>query len=229
MLLIILIGFMLVGWYVQSTLKRKFKKYGQEANAFGLSGKEIAEKMLADHGIMDVRVVSVPGKLTDHYNPAEKTVNLSPEVYGGRSIAAAAVAAHECGHAVQHAQAYSWLQFRSAMVPLVNVSSKAMNIIFLLMLFGFGVLSLFPLQTVFMVVVVAQAIITVFTLATLPVEYDASDRALVWLRNTGVTAGPEYDKAADALKWAGNTYLVSALAALTTLAYYVMMMMGSRD
>ncbi len=229
MYIVILLLFMGVGFFVQSRLKSKFAKYGKVPNAFGMSGKEIAEKMLADHGIYGVKVMSVAGKLTDHYNPADKTVNLSPEVYGGRSVAAAAVAAHEVGHAVQHAKAYSWLEFRSAMVPLVNVSSKAMNIIFMVMLFGFGITKMFPLETVFLVVVVAQAVITAFTLVTLPVEYDASDRALVWLRSTGVTGGQQYDQAKDALKWAANTYLVSALAALTTLAYYIMMLLGNRD
>ncbi len=229
MLFILLIGFMLVGFVVQSRLKSKFKKYGAIPNALGLSGKEIAEKMLHDSGIYDVTIQSVPGKLTDHYNPSDKTVNLSPEVFGGRSVSAAAVAAHEVGHAVQHAKAYRWLEFRSAMVPMVGISSKAINIIFLLMIFGAGMLKMFPLSTVFLVVVVAQAIITAFSLVTLPVEYDASDRALVWLRSTGITSGEKYEQAKDALTWAGRTYLVAALASLTTLAYYILMFLGNRD
>ena len=194
-----------------------------------MSGKEIAEKMLNDNGIYDVTILSVPGKLSDHYNPSDKTVNLSPDVYSGRSVSAAAVAAHEVGHAVQHATAYRWLEFRSAMVPMVSVSSKAINVIFIAMLFGFGLLKMFPLSTVFLVVIVAQSIITIFSVATLPVEYDASDRALVWLRSTGITSGEKYEQAKDALTWAGRTYLVAALASLTSLAYYIMMFMGLRD
>jgi len=229
MLIVLLIGFMLVGFIVQSRLKSKFKKYGTIPNALGMSGKEIAEKMLNDNGIYDVTILSVPGKLSDHYNPSDKTVNLSPDVYSGRSVSAAAVAAHEVGHAVQHATAYRWLEFRSAMVPMVSVSSKAINVIFIAMLFGFGLLKMFPLSTVFLVVIVAQSIITIFSVATLPVEYDASDRALVWLRSTGITSGEKYEQAKDALTWAGRTYLVAALASLTSLAYYIMMFMGLRD
>ena len=172
---------------------------------------------------------SVPGKLTDHYNPADKTVNLSPEVYNGRSVSAAAVAAHECGHAVQHATAYKWLGLRSQMVPIVNVSGKIINFIFLAMLFGAFLLKAFPLDVVFITLIVAQAAITAFTLVTLPVEYDASNRALAWLRTAGITGREEHAQAEDALKWAARTYLVAALAAITSLAYYIMMFMGSRD
>jgi Zn-dependent membrane protease YugP len=197
--------------------------------AAGLSGREVAEKMLADHGISSVQVQSVPGKLTDHYNPADKTVNLSPDVYNGRSVAAAAVAAHEVGHAVQHATAYRWLQMRSQMVPVVNISGKIINIIFLAMLFGAFILKAFPLDAVFITLIVAQAAITTFTLVTLPVEYDASNRALVWLRTAGITGREEHAKAEDALKWAARTYLVAALAAVTQLAYYILMFMGRRD
>lgn len=193
----------------------------------GLSGKDVAIKMLQDNGIYDVEVMSTPGKLTDHYDPTKKTVNLSPDVYNGRSVAAAAVAAHECGHAIQHAEAYSWLELRSKLVPAVSFSSRAMSIIFLLMLFGFGVVNLFPFTTVIWTVVILQSMITAFTLVTLPVEYDASDRALVYLQSSGITGALEHDKAKDALKWAANTYLVAALAALTQLAYYVLILLNS--
>lgn len=227
MLLIILIGFMIVGFIVQSRLKSKFRKYSEVGLQNGLSGREIAEKMLADHGIYDVKVISTPGRLTDHYNPKDKTVNLSEDVYHERSVAAAAVAAHEVGHAVQHAKAYSWLEFRSAMVPIVSFSGKAMNIIFMLMLFGGFVLSMFPYELIFLAVVVMQAAITLFSLVTLPVEYDASNRALAWLKNTNTALPQEHDMAKDALNAAANTYLVSALAALTTLAYYLFALLGN--
>jgi len=228
-MIIILLVFMGIGFFVQMRLKSKFKKYGKIALASGLSGREVALKMLADFGITSVTVQSVPGKLTDHYNPADKTVNLSPEVYNGRSVSAAAVAAHECGHAVQHATAYKWLGLRSQMVPIVNVSGKIINFIFLAMLFGAFLLKAFPLDVVFITLIVAQAAITAFTLVTLPVEYDASNRALAWLRTAGITGQEEHAQAEDALKWAARTYLVAALAAITSLAYYIMMFMGSRD
>ncbi len=226
---IILIGFMVAGFVVQSRLKSKFKKYSEESLANNLSGKEIAEKMLRDSQITDVRVISTPGRLTDHYNPKDKTVNLSEDVYHGRSVAAAAVAAHECGHAVQHATAYNWLEFRSAMVPVVSFSNRALGIIFMLMLFGGFMVSAFPLPTVLWAMVIMQGTITLFTLVTLPVEYDASRRALVWLENTGTTLPQEHNKAKDALNAAANTYLIAALASITQLAYYVMLLAGSRD
>ncbi len=229
MLFIILIVFMLIGFYVQMRLKSKFKAYSKVPIASGMSGAEVAQQMLNDFGISSVTIQSVPGKLTDHYNPADKTVNLSPEVYNGRSVAAAAVAAHECGHAVQHATNYRWLQMRSQLVPLVNVSGKIINVVFLAMLFGAFILAWFPLDVVLITVIVAQAFITAFTLVTLPVEYDASNRALAWLKTTGVTGPAEQEKAEDALKWAARTYLVAALAAVTQLLYYVMLFMGSRD
>ena len=228
-MILILLVFMGIGFFVQMKLKGKFEKYSKVGLANGLSGKEIAEKMLADNGITDVRVISVPGKLTDHYNPLDKTVNLSPDVYSGRSVAAAAVAAHECGHAVQHATAYSWLQFRSAMVPIVSFSSRAMNIIFILLLLGSLVAQMFPLDTVFLLLIFFQAAITLFSVLTLPVEYDASNRALAWLEGTHMTLPQEHDQAADALKWAARTYLVAALASITQLVYYIMMYMGNRD
>ncbi len=229
MIIGILIAFMLIGFIVQARLKSKFKKYSQVGLSNGMSGKEIAEKMLHDNNIYDVKVISTPGRLTDHYNPADKTVNLSEDVYHGRSAAAAAVAAHECGHAVQHATAYSWLQFRSAMVPVVSFSSKTMSIVFMLMLFGGFLVTAIPINSIFLAMAVMQGAITLFTLVTLPVEYDASRRALVWLENTGTTTRSEHDMAKDALNMAANTYLVAALAAITQLAYYVMLFMGSRD
>jgi Zn-dependent membrane protease YugP len=218
-----------IGFYVQYKLKARFEKYSKVPTASGMSGKEIAEKMLRDFGISSVVVQSVPGKLTDHYNPADKTVNLSPEVYSGRSVSAAAVAAHECGHAVQHAQAYKWLGIRTMMVPMVSISGKIMNFVFIAMLLGAFAFQLFPLSVVLMTLIVAQTAITAFTLVTLPVEYDASNRALAWLRTAGVTGQEEHAMAEDALKWAARTYLVAALAAVTQLLYYIMMFMGSRD
>tara|TARA_B110000879_G_scaffold209639_1_gene297859 strand:- start:967 stop:1629 length:663 start_codon:yes stop_codon:yes gene_type:complete len=220
---------MLVGWAVQSKLKSKFKHYGAIPLANGMSGKQVAEKMLADHNITNVRVISTPGKLTDHYNPKDMTVNLSPEVYEGKSISAAAVSAHECGHAVQHATAYKWLQMRSQMVPIVGVSSKMLNFIFLAGMFGMGVLHMFTMDMVILAVIFFQAMITIFSVITLPVEYDASYRAVVWLEHAGLVQADELEGANDALKWAARTYLVSAIAAVTYLAYYVMMYLGGRD
>lgn len=225
-MIIILIVFMIVGFIVQSRLKRKFEKYGQIGLRNGMSGAEIAERMLHDNGIYDVKITAVPGQLTDHYNPKNKTVNLSEAVYHERSVAAAAVAAHEVGHAVQHAKAYRWLEFRSAMVPIVSFSSKAMSFIFIAMLLGGIVINLFPMQTVFMAVIIMQAAITLFSLVTLPVEYDASNRALAWLSSSGLTVPEEQAMAKDALNSAANTYLVAALAALTQLAYYLLMFLG---
>lgn len=228
-MLIIFIAFMLIGWAVQSKLKSKFKQYGEMPLSTAMSGKEVAEKMLADHGITTVRVISTPGKLTDHYNPKDMTVNLSPDVYAGRSISAAAVAAHECGHAVQHATAYSWLQMRSQMVPVVSISSKMLNFIFIAGMFGMGVLHMFTMDMVLLAVIFFQGMITLFSVITLPVEYDASNRAIAWLQGSGVAHGHEINAANDALKWAARTYLVSAIAAISYLAYYVLMFLGNRD
>lgn len=225
-MIVILLAFMLIGFLVQNRLKSKFKKYSNVPLQTGLSGREIAIKMLQDNGINDVEVLSTPGKLTDHYDPRNKTVNLSPEVYNGRSVAAAAVAAHECGHALQHAQAYKWLEFRSAMVPAVSFSSRAMSFVFLFMILGMGVTSAFSFETVIWVMIILQAIVTAFTLVTLPVEYDASDRALVYLQQSGVAGTMETTQAQDALRWAANTYLVAALASLTQLAYYIMLLLA---
>lgn len=228
-MLFILIAFAIVGYLVQLRLKSKFEKYSRVPVAAGLTGAEVAEKMLHDYGIYDVRIMSVPGKLTDHYNPIEKTVNLSPDVYNGRSVAAAAVAAHEVGHAVQHATAYSWLQMRSALVPVVSFSSRMLSFIFIFMLLGTFIVNIFSIQTVLLTVIVLQSAITLFTLITLPVEYDASNRALVWLEGAGITSAREHGMAKDALKWAANTYLVAALASLAQLMYYILMYLNSRE
>ena len=217
---LLIIVFIITGLVVQKRLKSKFKKYSKEALLNGLSGAEIAEKMLNDHGIHDVRIESVAGKLTDHYNPVNKTVNLSPEVYGGRSISAAAVAAHEVGHAVQHATGYKWLEMRSQLVPVAQLSGKIMNIVLWSMILGMSFLKIFEMNTVIWVLIAAQAAITFVSIITLPVEYDASNRALLWLTSSGTVTKPEHDKAKDALTWAARTYLVAALASLTQLAYY---------
>ncbi|MDP4763280.1 MAG: zinc metallopeptidase [Salibacteraceae bacterium] len=227
MYLIIIIAFTLIGMAVSSRLKSKFREYSEVPTSSGLSGAEIAQKMLNDNRIYDVKITSVEGELTDHYNPENKTINLSREVYSGRSVSAAAVAAHETGHALQHATAYSMLQFRSAMVPIVSISSKLMNVIFIL---GFvGVFAMGFGQTLFLLIIIAQAVITLFSLVTLPVEYDASNRALAWLNDSGIARGSEYDKAADALKWAARTYLVATLAAVSQLLYFVLSFMGGSD
>ncbi len=230
MIFVIGIVFMIISWAVSSRLKSKFRKYSQIGLQSNLSGREIAELMLRDNGIHDVSVVSVEGQLTDHYNPMNKTVNLSPDVYHGRSAAAAAVASHECGHAVQHATAYSFLEFRSAMVPVQNVSAKVMNIVVLLMIFGGGFMYNLGINNILLVIIAAQAVITLFSLVTLPVEFDASNRALAWIEQRNIVNTTEHDMAKDALKWAAMTYVVAALGAVTTLLYYVMIFMGgSRD
>ncbi|HPF11541.1 MAG TPA: zinc metallopeptidase [Flavobacteriaceae bacterium] len=213
--------------YVSNRLKSKFKKYSQIHLQNGMSGKEIAEKMLADHGIRDVQVVSVPGQLTDHYNPANKTVNLSEPVYHQRNAAAAAVAAHECGHAVQHATAYSWLKMRSAIVPAVGIASKLSTFIIMAglvmnVLHFMGALG----NTVFLIGIVLFAVTTAFAFITLPVEYDASNRALAWLQNNHVVTQQEYAGAKDSLKWAARTYVVAALGSLAMLLYYISIFMG---
>lgn len=230
MLFVIIIGFMIASWVVSKRLKNKFKKYSQVTLGSGLSGREIAELMLRDNGIYDVTVTSVQGRLTDHYNPANKTVNLSPDVYGGRSAAAAAVAAHECGHAVQHAKAYQWLEFRSAMVPVQNVSAKVINMVFMAMFFGFMFLpGIINPQLAILIIIACYSIFTLFAFVTLPVEYDASKRALAWIQDRNIVDAKEYDMAKDALNTAASTYLVAALGALATLLYYVMIFLGSRD
>ncbi|MBV6485895.1 MAG: hypothetical protein KFKLKKLM_02505 [Flavobacteriales bacterium] len=226
---IIGIVFMLIGLAVSQMLKSKFNKYSKIPLSTNLSGKEIAEKMLKQHGIYDVKVESVPGKLTDHYNPLNKTVNLSPEVYEGRNAAAAAIAAHECGHALQHATAYSMLKLRSALVPLQNASGKIINIIVMVSIFGgYFLYNAIPFDIILYVIIAAYAVITTFSLVTLPVEFDASNRALVWIRTNGIVNSSEYDNAKDALKWAASTYVVAAIGSLATLMYYVSLL-GRRD
>ena len=230
MLIIIFIVFAIASFAVSKTLKRKFKKYSQIPLASGMSGREIAEKMLKDNGIYDVSVVHVGGSLTDHYNPTNKTVNLSEEVYAGRSAASAAIAAHECGHAVQHATAYSMLTLRTTLVPLQNVSAKIMNFLFMAMLFGGMFLSsMFSMELILLVVIAVNLIFTLFAFVTLPVEFDASKRALQWIEANNVVTSQEYEMSKDALKWAAMTYVVVALGALTTLLYYVMIFLGGRD
>jgi Zn-dependent membrane protease YugP len=226
---IIGIVFMLIGLAVSQMLKSKFNKYAKIPLSTNLSGKEIAEKMLKQHGIYDVKVESVPGKLTDHYNPMNKTVNLSPEVYEGRNAAAAAIAAHECGHAVQHATAYNMLKLRSALVPLQNASGKIINIIVMVSIFGgYFLYNALPFDLILYVIIAAYAVITTFSLVTLPVEFDASKRALVWIRTNGIVNSSEYDNAKDALNWAASTYVVAAIGSLATLMYYVSLL-GRRD
>ena len=213
-LLIIVIG--LLGMLVQSRLKNKFKKYSKLHLQNGMSGKEIAEKMLADNQIYDVQVISTPGQLTDHYNPQNKTVNLSEAVYSERNASAAAVAAHECGHAVQHSQGYAWLQLRSKLVPAVGISSKLASF---LLIAGIFTVQIFP-QLLFLGILLFAATV-VFTIVTLPVEYDASNRALLWLEDNNMVTNAEYDAAKDALKWAARTYVVATLSSIATLLYYV--------
>jgi uncharacterized protein len=220
--------FMAIGWIVSARLKSKFKAYSQTPLAKNLTGGEIAQLMLADNGIRDVKVISVEGQLTDHYNPATKTVNLSQEVFNGRNAAAAAVASHECGHAVQHANAYSMLQLRSAMVPIQSVSASVLNFIFMAMIFGGAfVQNILPWSTAILVMIVCYGVFALFALITLPVEFDASRRALAWIDSRGIVTRSEHGMAKDALKWAAMTYVVAAIGAITTLIYYVMMYLGA--
>lgn len=224
-ILIVSLLFMGISMIVSMILKKKFKKYSKVLLMNGMDGKGVAEKMLADNGIYDVKVVSVQGFLSDHYDPSKKTVNLSPDVYAGKSISAAAVAAHECGHAVQHATAYQWLALRSKLVPMVQFSSRLVNWVLLIGLF----MAYSGNTTLLLIGIGLFALSVVFTLVTLPVEFDASNRALAWLNNTNVTNTMEYPKAKDALKWAAMTYVVAALAAVVTLFQYIMLFLGSRD
>jgi len=211
---------LLVSWI----LKSKFSRYSKVPLANGMSGKEIAEKMLRENGIYDVKVISVEGVLSDHYNPINKTVNLSPDVYNGTNVASAAVAAHECGHALQHAATYKWLMLRSKMVPTVQFSSTLVNWILLIGV----IMAIRGNPTVLLIGIILMSITVLFTLITLPVEFDASRRALNWLSHTNITNGQEYPKAKDALKWAAMTYVVAALAAVVTLVQYILLYMGSR-
>jgi len=228
--LVILGVFMLLSWIVGAQLKSRFRRYSQIPVNYGMSGKDVAEKMLRDNGISDVSVISVEGQLTDNYNPLDKTVNLSRDVYSGRNVSAAAVAAHECGHAVQHAHAYAPLKLRSALVPIQNVSARVMNFIFIAMFFGaFAFQRIFSFELALIVIIACYAIFTLFALVTLPVEINASRRALAWLSNANVTGYDSYPQARDALKWAAYTYVVAALSSLAMLLYYVFLFMGRRD
>lgn len=211
-------------WLVSSRLKSKFEHYSKLHLNNGMSGREIAEQMLHDHGIYDVKVISTPGMLTDHYNPVDKTVNLSEGVYHQRNAAVAAVAAHECGHAVQHAIGYQWLTMRSQLVPVVSFAS---NIVQWVLLAGILLIKAFP--SLLLVGIVLFAATTLFSIITLPVEYDASNRALAWLRDKRIVNQAEYAGAEDALKWAARTYLVAAIGSIATLLYYVSIFMGSRE
>ncbi len=214
---------MLVSWLVGRQLKSRFEKYSRTPLSNGMSGREVAERMLADNGITNVKVISVNGQLTDHYNPANRTVNLSEPVYHARNAAAAAVAAHECGHAVQHATAYAWLNMRSKLVPVVSVASRFMQWI---LLAGILLINSFPQLLLFGIVLFAMT--TLFSIITLPVEYDASNRALAWMKTNGIVTTGEYAMSADALKWAARTYLVAALASIGTLVYYLMVYLNRR-
>lgn len=221
-IMIVSLIFLGISMLVSYVLKSRFTKYSRVPLASGLSGREIAEKMLRENGIYDVKVTSVEGFLSDHYNPANKTVNLSPDVYNGTSVAAAAVAAHECGHAVQHAQAYAPLTLRSKLVPAVQFSSMLVNWVLLI-----GIIMAYSgNSTVLLIGIILMAVTVLFTLITLPVEFDASNRALAWLQHTNVTNTKEYSMAKDALKWAATTYVVAALAAVVTLIQYIMLFMN---
>ncbi|MFN3800861.1 zinc metallopeptidase [Belliella pelovolcani] len=228
MIILIVVVFGVLGFVVSNRLKSKFKKYSQTPLQANLSGKEVAELMLADNNISNVSVNCVEGQLSDHYNPANRTVNLSPDVYYGRNAAATAVAAHECGHAIQHATAYSWLEMRSAMVPIQNASGKILNIVLIASLLGGFFIGL-PYEIIGFIVVGAYGIMTLFTLVTLPVEFDASRRALAWVNQRNIVTRSEYAMSKDALKWAAMTYVVAALASLATLAYYIFIFFGNRD
>ena len=221
---VIFIGFALLSWLVSSRLQSKFKKYSKIPLPNGMTGKDVAEKMLRDNGIPDVKVISTKGHLTDHYNPANHTVNLSESVYYSNSIAAAAVAAHECGHAVQHAKAYGPLKMRSALVPIVSFSSSIMMWV---ILGGMLLMETFPQLLLFGIILFATT--TLFSFITLPVEIDASRRALAWLSNAGITNVNTHDKATDALRSAAYTYVVAALGSLATLMYYIMVYLGNRN
>ena len=218
--------FLGISFLVSSILKGKFTRYSKQSLSNGLSGKEIAEKMLRENGIYDVSVTSVEGFLSDHYNPLNKTVNLSPDVYHGTSVSAAAVAAHECGHAVQHATAYGPLVFRSRMVPVVQFSANIVNWI---LMAGIILLASTNNSTVLLIGIIMMSVTVLFSLVTLPVEFDASKRALAWLDRTNITNSEEYPMAKDALKWAATTYVVAALAAVVTLIQYVMIFLKSRE
>ena len=221
---------MLLSWIVGAQLKARFKKYSQIPVNYGMTGKDVAEKMLHDNGISDVKVIAVQGVLTDNYNPTNKTLNLSQAVYSGNSVSAAAVAAHECGHAIQHDQAYSPLKFRTALVPVQNISGKIMNVMFIAMSFGaFAFQNLLSINTALIIIIACYGVFTLFAFVTLPVEINASQRALAWLNTTNITSSQTHEQAKDALKWAAYTYVVAALSSLAMLLYYLMIFMGRRD
>lgn len=224
MIWIIFIGFALASWLISHQLKRRFEEYSKIPTSNGMSGRDVAEKMLRDNSIQGVSIGSVAGQLSDHYNPVNKTINLSEEVYSGRNVAAAAVAAHECGHALQHAQAYQWLGLRSGLVPVVSFASKWMQ---WLLLGGILLINTFPALLLFGIILFA--VTTLFSFITLPVEINASNRALAWIRNSGVTNFQTQEKAENALRWAGYTYVVAALGSLATLLYYISIFMGRRS
>lgn len=223
-IMIISLIFVGISFLVSMRLKGKFKEYSAVPTSSGLTGKQIAEKMLKENGIYDVQVVSVEGFLSDHYNPANKTVNLSPDVYNGANVAAASVAAHECGHAVQHARAYPWLTMRSKLVPAVQVSS---NLVQWVLLAGILLINAFP--ALLLGGIILFAVTTIFSVVTLPVEFDASRRALAWLDNTNLMQPQEHTKAKDALWWAAMTYVVAAVASIVTLFQYILIYMGARN
>lgn len=216
----------LVGWLLSSRLKSKFKQYSQVPTSSGMSGAEIAKQMLTHYDVNDVKIVQGKGFLTDHYNPTSKTISLSPEVFQGRSVAAAAVAAHECGHAVQHATAYSMLKMRSTLVPAVQFSSRMQQFLFMGFIFGGAAISGGVGQIFLIALVVTFGMAAVFSFITLPVEFDASRRALVWLDESGVTHDTEYDGAKDALWWAAMTYVSAAMSALVMFLYFALQLLG---
>jgi Zn-dependent membrane protease YugP len=221
---VIFIGFALLSWLISWQLKSRFEKYSKLPVNYGITGREVAQKMLRDNGIFDVQVQSVEGQLTDHYNPATRTVNLSRGVYYGSSVSAAAVAAHECGHAVQHAQAYSWLNMRSSLVPVVSFASQWVQWVLLL---GILLLESFPGLLLFGIILFGLT--TLFSFITLPVEINASQRALAWLNTAGITTQGNHPQAQDALRWAAYTYVVAALSSLATLVYYLLIFLNRRD
>lgn len=226
MLMIISLVFMGLGALLSSRLKSKFEHYSQMPLVSRLSGAEVARKMLDSYGLQEVQITQVDGQLTDHYNPGDKTVNLSREVFSGRNVAAAAVAAHECGHAVQHAEAYAALKMRSALVPIVNISASMQQFLFM---FGLAGMGMFHNKWLLVVAIAAFAVTALFSLITLPVEFDASNRAMAWLNSSQMAVGAEYEGAKDALWWAAMTYVNAALAALAQLAYLVFSLLGRRN
>ena len=228
-LIVIFIVFGILSFAINARLKSKFKKYSQIQLRSNMSGKEVAERMLRDNGIHDVKVVSVQGQLTDHYNPLNKTVNLSEAVYNGRTAASAAISAHECGHAVQHATAYSMLQLRSSLVPIQNASGRILNFIMMMSIFGGFFILGTSWQLLLVVVIGCYFVLTMFSFITLPVEFDASKRALAWIDEQGIVSSQEHEMAKDALKWAAMTYVVAALGSLVTLLYFLSIFLGGRD